>query len=169
MKRIAIGLIVLSFGATLPASHVAVAASTKAETGDTTKAETGDTVVRLNEQQKQIIIKAALGADTRQKTPKEFSPRTDRIAPRTVALHAFKPPVTQEHPLLKNYWYALLDAEIVLVGARSNVVAVIPLPQELVARDKTYHGAADPPSTTGQNGQKPSSSVPSHTSPETIK
>jgi hypothetical protein len=161
MKRIAIGLVVLSFGAALSAGQVTVAASTRAETGDT--------VVKLNEQQKQIIIKAAVASDTRQKTPKEFSPRTDRIAPRTVALHAFKPPVTQEHPFLKNYWYAFLDAEVVLVGARSNVVAVIPLPQDLVGRSETYQGSTEPPSTTGQDGQKPFSSVPSHTSPETIK
>jgi hypothetical protein len=86
-----------------------------------------------------------------------------------VYLHGFKPEVTEKTPLLKKYSYAYLDRAIVLAGGpQSKVVAVITLPENLAGGPQTNHGAAEA-STSGKGGTPPTGSVPSHTSPESVK
>src|SRR6185312_16898163 len=62
--------------------------------------------ITLSDDQKQAVIDAAVSANSRQKTPKAFSPTLAAIMPKGVYLHAFRPETTQKVPLLKEYWYA---------------------------------------------------------------
>jgi hypothetical protein len=133
-------------------------------------AQTKEDAITLSEQQKQAVIDAAVTAKSRQKTPKEFSPSVGATVPKEVYLHGFRPEDTQKTPLLKEYSYAFLDREIVLVGgSKSKVVAVLTLPEKLVAVDQAHQGAAEAGSQNSQSGKPPAASVPSHTSPESIK
>lgn len=158
MGRLAIALF-LSLGLTVPAA---------AQSADAQKVKT----IALNDKQKQAVISAALSINSRQKTPKEFAPSVGTTVPKEVYLHAFDPSTVQEVPPVKEYWYALLDREIVLVDALSmKVVAIVELPQQLIAKEQPHHGAAEPDSADakGQAPDGPVGSVPSHTSPESIK
>jgi hypothetical protein len=124
----------------------------------------------LSEQDKATVIKAAIEAKSRQKTPKEFTPAVGASVPKTVYLHAFNPEIAREVPALKRHWYAYLTREIVLIdAAQTKVVAVIPLPENLVSDDQQHQGAAEPASSKDEYGAGNTESVPSHTSPESIK
>jgi hypothetical protein len=124
----------------------------------------------LTEQDKASVIMAAIDAQTRQKTPKEFTPAVGASVPKAVYLHAFNPEIARDLPTLKRHWYAYLDREIVLIDAmQEKVVAVVPLPEKFVSGDQTHQGAAEPASSTDENGKRNTESVPSHTAPETIK
>ena len=159
MGRFIIGLVLLSFGLSLPAAGQT--------SGTPSKAEAKENSITLSDDQKQAVIHAAITAKSRQKTPKEFSPSLGATVPREVYLHAFKPSETQKSPLLKEYWYAFLDREVVLVdAAKKKVVAVVDLPETLVADEQPHQGAAE---ASSEGTKDNASSVPSHTSPETIK
>jgi len=137
-------------------------------TGQTISVPTTETIaerITLNTDQKQAVIDAAVSAKSRQKTPEAFSPTLGASMPKAVYLHAFRPEITQKVPLLKKYWYAFLDRKIILVGgSKSKVAAIIDLPQKLIARgEQPYQGA------TESKESDPVGTVPSHTSPETIK
>jgi hypothetical protein len=132
---------------------------------------------QLSEQDKAVVIKAALEAKSHQKTPKDFAPAVGASVPRSVYQHGFKPEIAREVPALKQYWYAYLDREIVLIDSlQKKVVAVIPLPAELVSGDQEHHGAAEPagasaakPTGGSKEGASTTGSVPAYTSPETNK
>jgi hypothetical protein len=122
--------------------------------------------VQLSEQDKTVVINAAIEAQSHQKTPKDFTPKVGASVPRSVYLHAFKPDVVRKVPALKQYVYAHTHQEIALVdGLKSKVVLVIPLP-EPVTTDQGHHGAAEPANRSDEGS---SGSVPAYTSPETIK
>lgn len=165
MERVTIALLLLALGPAVPAAAQATNTplpSTKVDVKPIT----------LNGEQKQAVINAAVTAKSRQKTPANFSPTSGASVPKAVYLHGFRPDVVQANPFLKDYWYAFLDREIVLVdGAEKKVAAVVELPQELVAGDEPFHGAAEASSDKNAKGDgaKPVGSVPSHTSPESIK
>ncbi len=128
--------------------------------------------LELSEQDKVVVIRAAVETKSHQKTPKDFTPAVGASVPKSVFIHAFKPEVALKLPALKNYWYAYLDREIVLIDAMQNkVVAVIPLPAEYVFSGRQVHqGAAEPAGESrGKDGGSSTSSVPAYTSPETIK
>jgi hypothetical protein len=127
--------------------------------------------LNLSEQDKETVIKAAVEAKTHQKTPKEFTPAIGTTVPKELYLSAFKPDVAREVPPLKLYQYAYLDREIVLIDSMAQkVVAVIPLPEKLVAGDQQHQGAAEPASRPpGAGGTDSTGSVPAYTSPESIK
>jgi hypothetical protein len=127
-------------------------------------------LVKFNEQDKATVIAAAIEAKSRQKTPKEFTPAVGASVPKAVYLHAFNTEIVGKVPTLKRLWYAYLNREIVLVdAAQSKVVAVIPLPEKLISEDQTHQGAAEPASSKDEHGAGNTESVPSHTSPESIK
>lgn len=161
--RFVVALVLLSFGLALSA------------VGQTTNspgmnAQTKEDAITLSEEQKQAVIDAAVSAKSRQKTPKEFSPSIGVTVPKEVYLHGFTPEDTQKTPFLKEYSYAFLDREVVLVGGpKSKVVAVLVLPEKLVAVEQTHQGAAEASSENAKGGTPPAASVPSHTSPESIK
>ena len=163
MERFATAF-VLSLCLTLPA----VGQTTSAPV---TNAEERENAITLSEEQKQAVIDAAVAAKSRQKTPKDFSPSLGAITPKEVYLHGFKPEETQKTPLLKEYLYAFLDREVVLVGGPKNkVVAVVTLPEKFVANEQPNQGAAEAATGTNAKGStSPTASVPSHTSPESIK
>ena len=163
MERFVIALVLLSFGLAQPA----VGQTTSVPSANTAAKESA---ITLSEEQKQAVIDAAVSAKSRQKTPKEFSPSLGATVPKEVYLHGFRPEATQKTPLLKEYWYAFLDNEILLVDGRK-VAAVIALPDQLVADGRQpQQGAAEASGgTNAKGGTEPVASVPSHTSPETIK
>jgi hypothetical protein len=126
--------------------------------------------LKLSEQQKELVIAAAIEAKTRQKTPKEFKAAVGASMPKEVYLHAFHPEIARKVPTLKHHWYAYLNREIVLIDAsQATVVAVVPLPEKFVSDDQQHQGAAEPGSSKNEHGGSSTESVPSHTSPETIK
>jgi hypothetical protein len=135
-------------------------------------------LLKLSEQQKAAVINAVLEAKSQQATPKDFTPALGSVVPQSVYVHGFKPEVAGELPTLKHYWYAHLNREIVLIdGLQKKVVAVIPLPANLVSDGQQHQGAAEPADKSkgtadkskGKDGATSAGSVPSHTSPETIK
>jgi hypothetical protein len=163
MERLGIALVAISFGFAVPAAGQMTGAPV-------TKSEPQEHEITLSEEQKQAVVNAAVTAKSRQKTPKEFSPRVGATVPKEVYLHGFKPDEIQKIPLLKAYLYAFLDREVVLVaGPKNTVVSVVALPENLVAGQQTHQGAAEASSTNAKGGTTPTGSVPSHTSPETIK
>lgn len=106
-----------------------------------------------------------------QKTPENFAPRVGEDVPKSLYLHSFKPEVAQAAPILKEYLYAYLDREIILVdGLRNKVVSLVPLPEQYVTTDQQRHGAAEPGTAEGvADHSGPTGSVPAYTSPETIR
>jgi hypothetical protein len=164
MERFTMVLVLLCCGLTVPAVG-------QTATPSLSNSAVTEKAITLNEQQKQAVIDAAVTAKSRQKTPKEFSPTVGATVPKEVYLHAFRPDETQKTPLLKGYQYAFLDREVVLVGGPKNkVVAVVALPEKLVAGEQAHQGAAEASSTDAKGDYAPPhASVPSHTSPESIK
>jgi hypothetical protein len=132
--------------------------------------------LKLSEQDRATVIKAAVEAKSHQKTPKDFTPAVGAPVPRALYSHAFKPEVVRNVPTLKHYWYAHLDREIVLIDSmQKKVVAVIPLPANFVSGGQGNHGAAEPEDESksarskSKDGASTTGSVPAYTSPETIK
>jgi hypothetical protein len=127
-------------------------------------------ILHLSDQDKAAVIKAALDAKSHQSTPKEFTPAVGAPVPKTVFQHGFKPEIVSQMPALKEYWYAYLDREIVLIDAlQKKVAAIIPLPPNLVSGEQEHQGAAESDSEPKRDGASSTESVPSHTSPETIR
>ena len=126
--------------------------------------------LNLSDQDKAAVIKAALDAKSHQATPKEFKPAVGAPVPKEVFQHGFKPEVVSNTPVLKEYWYAYLDREIVLIDAlQKRVVAVIPLPAKHVTGEQPHQGAAEPASKANEQGATSAGSVPAYTSPESLR
>jgi hypothetical protein len=126
----------------------------------------------LSEQDKAAVIKAALEDRSHQKTPKQFTPTVGASVPSAVYQHSFKPEIAVQIPVLEHYYYAYLDREIVLIDSlQKKVVAVIPLPASLVSGGQEKHqGAAESEGESKrEDGSTSTDSVPSYTSPESIK
>jgi hypothetical protein len=125
---------------------------------------------QLSEQDRAVVMQAALDAKSHQKTPKDFTPSIGARVPNSVYLHGFKPDIAGKVPSLKRLWYAYLDGEIALVdGMQSKVVAVIPFP-ESGSVGQGHHGAAEAAGESkSRDGASATESVPAYTSPETIK
>jgi hypothetical protein len=156
MER-AVILLFLCLGSVLPAAGQSI-------TVPSTETKPKEAPVTLSNDQSQAVIDAAVSAKSRQKTPKAFSPTLGAKVPKEVYLHAFRPEITQKVPFLKEYWYAFLDREVILVGgSKSKIAAVVDLPQELIVSEQPHQGAVE------AKDREPAASVPSHTSPETIK
>jgi hypothetical protein len=125
---------------------------------------------QLTEQEKTVVVMAAIDAKSHQKTPKDFTPAVGAPVPKSLFIHGFKPEVAGKVPALKQYWYAFTDAEIALVDALARkVVAVLPLPVASVPSGQNDHGAAEPANAKGKDGMGNAGSVPAYTSPETIR
>src|SRR5215216_7539797 len=83
----------------------------------------------FSEAQRQTIVDAVLRQDSHQATPKEFKPAMGGEVPPAVNIHGLPRPLVYEIPALKEYMYAHLDHEIVIVDAQGKkVAALIPLP-----------------------------------------
>ena len=114
--------------------------------------------VNLSDQQKQTVIDAIVDRKSHQATPKEFKSEVGADVSSKVDLHAMPPKVVSDVAALKDYMYAHLDREIVIVDAMDKkVVALLPLPANLARESKPEGGAAasadsKPAATTGQSG-----------------
>ena len=116
--------------------------------------------VNLSDQQKQTVIDAIVDRKSHQATPKEFKAEMGADVSSKVDLHAMPPKVVSDVAALKDYMYAHLDREIVIVDAMNKkVVAVLPLPANLAheSGNKPEGAAAagadgKPAATTGQSG-----------------
>jgi len=100
---------------------------------------------QLSEAEQRFVVQAAVEAKSRQKTPKGFSPALGAEVPREIDGHGFQPDVSEKLPVLKEYQYAFLDHEILLINAlERKIVAVVPLPQEFVSETTGGGGATNP-------------------------
>jgi len=125
---------------------------------------------QLSEQDRAVVVVAALEAKSHQKTPTDFTPTVGASVPRSLFLHGFRPDVVDKVPALKQYWYAYTDTEIALVDAlHTKIVAVIPIPAPADTAGQGDQGAAEPANAKGKDGVGNAGSVPAYTSPETIK
>jgi hypothetical protein len=141
-----------------------------AETNRQTFAREATTPLKLSDQDKAAVIKAALDAKSHQTTPKDFTPELGAPVPQSVYQHGFKPEVIDETPILRNYWYAYLDREVVLIDAlQKTVAAIISLPANLVTSGQAHQGAAESADRPKGDGASSTESVPAYTSPETIR
>ncbi len=94
-------------------------------------AEPGKPALALSPENQQIVRDAVTRLDTHQPTPKEFQPALGVDVPRAVYIHALPQSVIDAIPALKEYMYAHLDREVVIVDALGMKAAmVIPLPED---------------------------------------
>jgi len=117
--------------------------------------ETKKPALNLTDEQKKTVIDAVVERKAHQASPKEFKPELGANVPRLVDIHAMPPRLVTDVPVLKEYMYAHLDREIVIVdAAEKKVAALIPLPANLaqesgnkpdekVAAQKAVGGLAD--------------------------
>lgn len=116
--------------------------------------------VNLSDQQRQMVIDAIVDRKSHQATPKEFKPEMGASVPRTVDVHAMPPKIVSDLPALKEYMYAHLDKEIVILDAiEKKVVALIPLPANL-AHESPAIGPEGKPSGDGSRPQSVGSGQP---------
>ena len=93
--------------------------------------------LNLSDEQRQTVIAEITARDTHQATPKEFKPEMGVTVSRFVATHAMPPKLANDVPVLKEYTYAHLDRNIVIVDAlEKKIAALIPLPDNLAWDDK---------------------------------
>lgn len=103
--------------------------------------ESGKPELTLTPKLQQMVVDVVTGLDTHQPTPKEFKPAVGADVPRAVYIHAMPKPLFEAMPALKEYMYAHLDRNIVIVNAQKlKAAAVIPLPEDLRA-DAQKHSA----------------------------
>jgi hypothetical protein len=113
--------------------------------------------LNLTDEQKKAVVEAVVERKAHQPTPKEFKPELGARLPRTVEIHSMPPRLVTEVPALKEYMYAHLDRDIVIVDAlQKKVVGLIPLPENLaqdsgskpdqkLVAEKTIGGLGDLP------------------------
>lgn len=111
----------------------------------------------LTDEQQKAVIEAVVERKAHQSTPKEFKAELGATLPRAVSIHAMPPKLVTDIPPLKEYMYAHLDREIVVVeGLHKKIAALIPLPANLardsgsrpdqkLAAEKTIGGLGDLP------------------------
>jgi hypothetical protein len=88
--------------------------------------------LNLNDKQRQAVLDAVAREDTHQATPKDFRAEVGAKIGAGVNLHALPRPLVYEIPRLKEYTYANLDRNIVIIDPLAkHVVEVIPLPPDL--------------------------------------
>jgi hypothetical protein len=139
-----------------PASGGVIQSETPQQGGSVVTAEKKPGV-NLSEQQKQMVIDAIVDRKSHQVTPKEFKAELGADVSSKVDLHAMPPKVVSDVAALKDFMYAHLDREIVIVDAMDKkVVALLPLPANLAHESGNKPEGAGPegkpPATTGQSG-----------------
>ncbi|HEX2216264.1 MAG TPA: DUF1236 domain-containing protein [Xanthobacteraceae bacterium] len=98
--------------------------------GNEGAAQNGKPALQLNDADQEAIRNAVLDEDTRQGTPEGFSPAVGAVVPSKVSMHPLPRPLVYDRPTLKQYMYATLDRNVVIVDPmEKRVVAVIALPE----------------------------------------
>jgi hypothetical protein len=89
--------------------------------------------LQLSEQQQQTVVADITAQATHQATPKEFTAKVGEPIPKAVEFHGMPPSIVSDVPELKNYAYAHLDGDILIVDPlERKIAAMIPLPKNLV-------------------------------------
>jgi hypothetical protein len=84
--------------------------------------------LQLNYQQRAAIQDALETENTQQKTPPKFEPKVGEALPATMTVDAMPEPLIQREPSLKQYGYAKLSKNVlVLDPMKKTIVAIIPL------------------------------------------
>lgn len=87
----------------------------------------------LSSADRQAIRDAVLAEDTRQATPAGFQPEVGKEVPSKINVHAFPRPLVYNLPPLKQYMYANLDRNALIIDPMSKqVVEVIAYPETMV-------------------------------------
>jgi hypothetical protein len=98
----------------------------------------------LSAEQRQSIVDAVMQVDSYQPTPKGFEAAEGAGLPPTLNIHALPRSLVDQMPVMKEYMYAHVDADIVIVDASEKKVAVvIALPDKLVMKSPDTKQAAD--------------------------
>jgi hypothetical protein len=88
-------------------------------------------------EQRQAVIDAVVQRDTHQPTPQGFEAAEGAKIPPTLDIHALPPALVEQLPTLKEYMYAHINRNIVIIDAAEKKVAMlIPLPEQLVQDQK---------------------------------
>lgn len=84
--------------------------------------------LQLNDHQRTAIQDALETENTEQKAPDKFEPKVGDALPATMTLDAMPEPLIQREPSLKQYGYAKLSKDVlVLDPMKKTIIAVIPL------------------------------------------
>jgi len=88
--------------------------------------------LNLSGEQRQTVIADIVARKTHQPTPKDFKPELGKAVPAAIHIHGMPPSILSDVPELKNYMYAHLDRDIVIVDPmEKKVAALIALPDNL--------------------------------------
>ena len=112
-----------------------------AETGGTpigqTSTSSGVEPLTLSDDEKNTLVESIVAVHNQLPTPPEYTPQPNAKVPRTLHLSAFSPDLSARIPSLKQYMYAHLDREIVIVDPLKLTTAmVLPLPERLSTNER---------------------------------
>jgi hypothetical protein len=83
--------------------------------------------LQLDDTQKGEVRAALKGEDTTQKAPKDFQAAVGGTVPKDVTTHAMPPALLQQVPSLKQYGYAKLDDEVLVIDPmKKTIIAILP-------------------------------------------
>lgn len=83
--------------------------------------------LQLDDRQKAEIRAAVELQDTAQKAPKDFRPTVGGEVPKAITMHAMPLPLLERLPSLKQYDYAKLEDEVIVIDPMAKkIVAVLP-------------------------------------------
>ncbi len=84
--------------------------------------------LQLNDQQRGAIQDVLETENTQQKTPPKFEPKVGEALPATMTVDAMPEPLIQREPSLKQYGYAKLSTDVLVVDPmKKTIIAIIPL------------------------------------------
>lgn len=111
--------------------------------------------LQLNDQQRTAIQDALETENTEQKVPPKFEPKVGETLPATMTVDAMPEPLIQREPSLKQYGYAKLPANVLVIDPmKKTIIAVVPLKTPTAGKVET---PADWAKTRGREltGQAP--------------
>ena len=94
--------------------------------------------LQLNDQQRTAIQDALETENTQQKTPDKFEPKVGDALPATMTVDAMPEPLLQREPSLKQYGYAKLSKDVlVLDPMKKTIIAILPLKSPTTGKAET--------------------------------
>lgn len=123
--------------------------------------------LQLNDQQRTAIQDALETENTEQKTPPKFEAKVGEVLPGTMTVDAMPEPLLQREPSLKQYGYAKLSKDVLVVDPmKKTIIAVIPLKVPTTGKAEAPEDWAK---TRGREltGQAPESESKTGTAPTT--
>ena len=84
--------------------------------------------LQINDQQRTAIQDALETENTQQKTPPNFEPKVGEALPATLTVDVMPEPLIQREPSLKQYGYAKVSKDILVVDPmKKTIIAILPL------------------------------------------